>query len=306
MRTPTKTGQIGILPTADERKSLNRWFFRSEISYRKLAEFYSPESLGRYLDYGCGNLTLAHNMAGRATEGYGVDITEPKQEPPTGFRFTRVSVSGPLPFPEVYFDTVFLIEVIEHVPSERRVLEEVARVMKCGATLIITTPHRGLLTWVDVGNWKYCMPRVHRWIHVVLFHNRVGYDARFGEGRPEGLFGDITGNRHNHYSLQEFLRLVPSGLRLRRARVSYPAMRLIGIIEIAIGLLPMPRVWDRLFCLSPMRRFLSRRSLRRPSKKAQRFSGATKPGCARMTCVAAAMRRRERLPWCLRMPIGQS
>ena len=36
------------------------------------------------------------------------------------------------------------------------------------------------------------------------------------------------------------------------------------------------------------------------------ISGATRQACVRTTCALAAMRRRERLPWCWPMPIGPS
>jgi SAM-dependent methyltransferase len=254
-----RIGGYSVTPAIDERERLDQQFSGLEISYHELAEFYSPESLGRSLDYGCGRLRFAHRMAKYGGEQYGVDVTIPAQEPPPGFNFSRVSIGGRLPFPDEYFDTVFLVEVIEHVPSERSTLEEIERVMKPGATLIITTPHRGLLTWVDPGNWKFAVPGLHRWVHVVLFNNRADYDARFGECRPEGLFGNISGDRHKHYSLRQFLTLVPCGLRLRLVRVSYPAMRLLWVIEIAGRFFPIKKLRQMLFGMTPLRRYLSRR-----------------------------------------------
>jgi SAM-dependent methyltransferase len=258
MKNLASKDKQSVTPAVDERRRLDRQFSGTEISYHELADFYSPQRLGRVLDYGCGSLRFAHRIVARATEIYGIDVASPKQDPPLEFMFTRVAVADPLPFPPEFFDTVFLVEVIEHVPSESIVLEEVVRVMKYGATLVITTPHRGLLTGVDPGNWKFCVPRVHRWIHVVLFRNRAGYDARFGADRPEGLVGDITGERHKHYSLQEFMRLVPAGLRLRLVRVSYPAMRLLWVISVAGRMFPIPKLRERVFGLRPLRRLLSR------------------------------------------------
>jgi ubiquinone/menaquinone biosynthesis C-methylase UbiE len=46
-----------------------------------------------------------------------------------------------IPHPEASFDTVFSSETIEHVPSPRRAIKELARVLKPGGRLLLTTPN---------------------------------------------------------------------------------------------------------------------------------------------------------------------
>jgi len=48
-----------------------------------------------------------------------------------------------LPFKDAVFDTVLCNEVLEHVPEPARLMAEVARVLKPGGVLLLTTPQ----TW---------------------------------------------------------------------------------------------------------------------------------------------------------------
>ena len=46
-----------------------------------------------------------------------------------------------IPFPNASFDTVFSCETVEHVPDPQLALRELARVLKPGGTLFLTTPN---------------------------------------------------------------------------------------------------------------------------------------------------------------------
>jgi SAM-dependent methyltransferase len=259
-RRETLPVQLCLKPDAEERRQLESRYDRLTIAYHELAEFYLPEWLGTYLDYGCGPLTFARRMEGRFEQGHGVDVVLPPvtRSYPARFQFQRIAITGKLPYPDSYFDSISLVEVIEHVPAEQPVLEEVARVLKKGGTLVITTPHQGLFTWIDPGNWKFSFPTFHRWVHLYMLGNRDGYEQTFGSQKPEGMVGDISGDRHRHYSVEEFVRLVPATLRILRLRVSFPGMRLLWTIALAGRLFPIARYRDKFFGLHWARWRLSR------------------------------------------------
>ena len=61
-----------------------------------------------------------------------------------------------LPFKDVVFDVVFAMDVVEHVPDERRLIDEALRVLRPGGRLILTTPNdtiqifpKVLQGWID-------------------------------------------------------------------------------------------------------------------------------------------------------------
>lgn len=105
-----------------------------------------PERLAgqRFLDAGSGGghfSAAAHRAGARVTS---LDVGANLLAEVTA----RVAV-GPvqgsvtmLPFRDASFDVVLSTEVVEHTPDPRRCLGELARVVKPGGTLVVTTPGR--------------------------------------------------------------------------------------------------------------------------------------------------------------------
>lgn len=90
---------------------------------------------GWLLDLGCGG-QVYRDVFNHVERYIGLDL------PPNG----RVDVYGDgmvLPFRDTAFDTVLCNEVLEHVPEPSRFMAEVARVIKPGGILLLTTPQ----TW---------------------------------------------------------------------------------------------------------------------------------------------------------------
>ncbi|UCC98750.1 MAG: class I SAM-dependent methyltransferase, partial [Phycisphaerales bacterium] len=103
----------------------------------------------KFLDFGCGDgryfpylLTkgfLAENI-------HGVEVSQKRIDrcKELGWANARVlALNEPLPYQDRSFDVVNFVEVIEHIPSAERdiYLEEIARVMRPEAFLILTTPN---------------------------------------------------------------------------------------------------------------------------------------------------------------------
>ncbi len=55
-----------------------------------------------------------------------------------------------LPFPAGSFDRVIAAEVLEHIPDDRRAIDELARVLRPGGTMAVTVPrwYPELINWV--------------------------------------------------------------------------------------------------------------------------------------------------------------
>lgn len=200
-------------------------------------------SLGRYLDYGCGPGHFVRRVASRCAEAWGCDLNR-EILPADAERqhFVGVKNGELLPFPDAHFDTISILEVIEHVTDERAVLRELARILKPGGRLLLTTPHKGALTWMDPGNLKVLLPRLHRFTHKTLLSNRAYYEERFGEGRRirQGMYADFSADHkpwHRHYRYEQIRVLADPTLQTVAWAAYYPGMRLCWCSQIASRIL---------------------------------------------------------------------
>jgi SAM-dependent methyltransferase len=206
--------------------------------------------LGRLLDYGCGAGAVLARVADRAAESWGVDVDADRLErarAKTSADIRRIIPGEPLPFSDGSFDTILIIEVIEHVPDERPILQELLRVLAPGGRLLLTTPHRGLLTFLDPGNVKFIAPALHRFVHVNLLGRRDYYERRFGQERrtEQGMIADFTAGDdawHRHYRYADIRALAPPQLRTLAWRAYFPGMRALWSLRLALNVLSFGRI----------------------------------------------------------------
>jgi dolichol-phosphate mannosyltransferase len=111
--------------------------------YRLVTEFISPGV--RTLDVGCGSSRI---IAALPPGSVAVDILLRKLRHARRFQRSLVQASGfALPFPDASFPCVVCSQVIEHVPRESPILQELCRVLRPGGRLILGTP--------DYGGWQW-------------------------------------------------------------------------------------------------------------------------------------------------------
>jgi SAM-dependent methyltransferase len=106
-----------------------------------------------------------------------------------------------LPFADASFDCVTCIEVLEHVPADRRsaVVAEIRRVLKPGGAFILQVPHAGAFDWMDPSNFRFRLPGLYaklvrrglRDLHLaasdaVVWHHHFSLDEL--RGLVEGIF----------------------------------------------------------------------------------------------------------------------
>jgi SAM-dependent methyltransferase len=89
---------------------------------------------GRLLDIGCGNQPYRELFAPFVREYIGVDRDARGSQPDV------IGDARHLPFRADAFDTVLMIQVLEHVPDPLAALHEVRRVLAPGGRLILTAP----------------------------------------------------------------------------------------------------------------------------------------------------------------------
>jgi SAM-dependent methyltransferase len=103
---------------------------------------YTWEDILKILDLGCGQNKYPGSIGVDWISNPGVDV------------LCDLNALA-LPFPEGIFDAVRLIHVVEHLQSIPSIMEEVYRVSKAGAEVIIVTPH-----YTDASSWQ---DPTHRW-----------------------------------------------------------------------------------------------------------------------------------------------
>jgi SAM-dependent methyltransferase len=175
----------------------------------RLAFELSNKEAGRILDFGCGNGYFISKFRGKIKEIYACEadpflLTEPQKQYPF-VKFIQVVPGRKLFFPDSFFDIVFMITVLEHVRAPGLVLKELARVLKKGGQIIIYVPHHGLLTPLDMGNFKFYFPKFHRYLYSLVFGKKK-YQQEFIDKKKIGMFGDFTlftGMRHRHFRQKE-------------------------------------------------------------------------------------------------------
>ena len=112
----------------------------------KVGAMVAAES-GIVLDVACGPGTLGRRIASPTRAAYGVDISWKMlrqgaayvtQEGISNVQFARASVDA-LPFPDAFFNVALCGGALHLFPDTVAALREIARVMKAGALLAVTT-----------------------------------------------------------------------------------------------------------------------------------------------------------------------
>lgn len=118
------------------RKPAVPFFYPDWLVLRENASFVrdglAAHARGRLLDVGCGEKPFESDASG-VSEWIGVDV-------PQNARADVHAYADSLPFPDEAFDTVLCTEVLEHVPEARAAVREMARILRAGGCVILTTP----------------------------------------------------------------------------------------------------------------------------------------------------------------------
>jgi dolichol-phosphate mannosyltransferase len=156
----------------DSRIFLQRYWQRSR--FRHVTDLVANE--GPVLDVGCGSSRIIGSLPPGSV---GVDVLLRKLRYARRFDKPLVHGSGfALPFADASFPCVLCSQVIEHVPKDSPVLDELCRVLRPGGRLVLGTP--------DYANWQ--------WVYL------------------EKLYGLIPGgyaDEHiSHYTHEELIRIM--------------------------------------------------------------------------------------------------
>jgi len=174
----------------------NRWGFAWESI---------PAEGSAHLDFGCNDgqflNTIKDKRVGRLV---GVDVsrdaTERANRQFPDLEIINIRQATPLPFGDAAFDSITILDVLEHLSRQTELLTELNRLLKDQGILIVTVPGKHLFSFLDMGNLKFRFPRLHRWYYR-LSHSPEEYERRY-VSNPDGLVGDVSAEKrwHEHFS----------------------------------------------------------------------------------------------------------
>ncbi|MDF1760609.1 MAG: class I SAM-dependent methyltransferase [Coxiellaceae bacterium] len=173
----------------------------------------SPSTM--HLDFGArnGDLLTVLSKDGLLASGVGVDadketVIEYQKRMPDNVKLHAVTPNSPLNFPDNFFDSISIVGVVEHVNDQKTLLSELARVTKVGGTIFVGVPGKHFLSFLDMGNFKFTFPKLHRYFFT-FWRGKQSYHDRYVECK-NGLFGDIEKEKmwHEHFSQGELQKLL--------------------------------------------------------------------------------------------------
>jgi ubiquinone/menaquinone biosynthesis C-methylase UbiE len=146
---------------------------------RALAECaYEPGT--RILDLGCGEGSLARtiNSLYPRAEIHGCDVSAVQLERARqmGGHIEYRQSGESLPYESGYFDSIFLLDVLEHVEDPQAFLDEVSRVLARGGRLLMHCPCEGQYLTLHWLMWKLRLGANHK-------RELVGHIQRFTHRR---------------------------------------------------------------------------------------------------------------------------
>lgn len=122
------------------------WWRAGQVYRLNLVQAHVDLRGRRVLDAGCGVGVYTHALQEAGAQALGVDVeaerVEEAREGASGALFAVASVEQ-FPFRDASFDVVFSHEVLEHVEDDLRALQEAARVLRPGGTVVLFVPNRG-------------------------------------------------------------------------------------------------------------------------------------------------------------------
>jgi SAM-dependent methyltransferase len=108
--------------------------------HEKVLEITAGLPKGRVLDIPCGQGALAERMSLQGFEVFCGDL-DPEWYRIEGGHFHQVDLNAALPYKDGIFDCVTCVEGIEHLENPHLLIREIARALKRGGVLVITTPN---------------------------------------------------------------------------------------------------------------------------------------------------------------------
>lgn len=114
---------------------------KSNYLLERVVEIMDEEERGKVLDIGCGDGDYSFRLKNLGFEVIALDLDEKRFKYKNKIEFYKCDITKGLPLPDIFFDYVIFLEVIEHLRNPYFVVGEISRILKEKGKLIISTPN---------------------------------------------------------------------------------------------------------------------------------------------------------------------
>jgi SAM-dependent methyltransferase len=124
------------------RREKKHWWFgcRRQLAAQALHQ-YKVRQPGRILDMGCGTGAMLDELQPFGTEfGLDISVTALTYCKDRGHQRLALGVGEDLPWHEASFDGVVSLDVLEHIENDIRTAQNLFRICREGAVVVITVP----------------------------------------------------------------------------------------------------------------------------------------------------------------------
>ena len=117
-------------------KDYSAWWRYLEIIYS-----FENELIGKNLDIGSGWGTIYFILKKLGFESHALDLKNLIDVDEDFFTIADLNESKPLPFDDSSFDSVTLVEVLEHIDNPVYLIREISRILRNKGTFVLSTPN---------------------------------------------------------------------------------------------------------------------------------------------------------------------
>jgi SAM-dependent methyltransferase len=175
----------------------------------------TPSGGEAHLDFGCNTGSFLSSLRSKGIGRLvGVDISRDSvyraRNEFSDLEISHILKTVPLPFEDCTFTSITVLDVLEHICEQNDLLSELNRVLSDSGVLIVTVPRKHIFSFLDLGNFKFRFPKLHRWYYC-RNHTKEEYGHRYVQN-PDGLVGDVSAQKlwHEHFTRASMKRLLDS------------------------------------------------------------------------------------------------
>ena len=185
------------------------------LKWPKLKPYIPKEKGMAIFDFGCGNGIILKTIKSINPEArlIGLDVSEtalsearrtlPEAE------FYKITDGGQLPLKDKIADFVFSSEVLEHIYDVENAFSEIARILKLGGRLLLTTPYHGLLKNILIALFSFNKHFNPAGPHIRFFTKKSLFSLLKKNGfeiRAHGYYGRFYPISHSIFVLAERMK----------------------------------------------------------------------------------------------------